>query len=69
MNRAEKTISYTKNGLDLGVAFHNVKVDRLYPTVGLRTPDEEVSGFVLEAPCIHKVPALYKVSSSTRHAS
>ena len=41
-NKAERTVSYTKNGIDLGVAFRNVKDDRLFPTVGLRTPDEEV---------------------------
>lgn len=42
LNRATKTISFTKNGLDLGVAFTNVNEDVLYPSVGLRTPDEEV---------------------------
>ncbi|KAL3132475.1 hypothetical protein ABBQ32_009024 [Trebouxia sp. C0010 RCD-2024] len=42
LNRATKTISFTKNGLDLGVAFTSVNEDVLYPSVGLRTPDEEV---------------------------
>ena len=42
LNRATKTISFTKNGLDLGVAFTNVNEDLLYPSVGLRTPEEEV---------------------------
>ncbi len=32
-NQAEKTISYTKNGLYLGIAFHSVCEDRLFPTV------------------------------------
>lgn len=32
-NQAERTISYTKNGLYLGVAFHNIHEDRLFPTV------------------------------------
>lgn len=41
-NRADKTIAYTKNGIDLGVAFTNVQEERLYPTVGMRTPNEEV---------------------------
>ena len=41
-NRVERTISYTKKGLDLGVAFQNVNEDRLFPTVGFRTPDEEI---------------------------
>lgn len=42
LNRATKTISFVKNGIDLGVAFKNVDEERLYPSVGLRTPDEEV---------------------------
>ncbi len=42
LNRTTKTISFVKNGLDLGVAFRNVDIERLYPSVGLRTPDEEV---------------------------
>jgi Ran-binding protein 9/10 len=41
-NRVERTISYTKRGLDLGIAFENVTEDNLYPTVGFRTPDEEI---------------------------
>ena len=42
LNRTTKTISYIKNGLDLGIAFHNVDEEVLFPSVGLRTPDEEV---------------------------
>lgn len=41
-NRVERTVSYTKKGLDLGVAFENVGEDALYPSVGFRTPDEEI---------------------------
>jgi len=41
-NRVERTISFTKKGYDLGVAFENVAEDALYPSVGFRTPDEEV---------------------------
>ncbi len=43
LNRTTKTISFVKNGIDLGVAFTNVDEERLYPSVGLRTPDEEVT--------------------------
>ena len=43
LNRTTKTISFVKNGIDLGVAFRNVDEERLYPSVGLRTPDEEVT--------------------------
>ena len=42
LNRTTKTISFIKNGLDLGVAFHNVIESLLYPSVGMRTPNEEV---------------------------
>lgn len=41
-NRVERTISYTKKGIDLGIAFENVTEDALFPTVGFRTPDEEI---------------------------
>ncbi len=43
MNRVDKTISYFKNGIDLGVAFHNVLEERLYPCIGMQTHDEEVT--------------------------
>ena len=42
LNRVDHNISFTKNGMDLGVAFRDVREERLYPTVGMRTPDEEV---------------------------
>lgn len=42
LNRTTKTISFTKNGIDLGIAFKNVQEDRLFPSVGMRTPNEEV---------------------------
>ena len=44
-NLAEKTISFTKNGIDLGVAFERVTEERLHPSIGLRTPGEEVRAF------------------------
>lgn len=43
LNRIERTITFTKKGYDLGVAFEGVSEERLYPSVGFRTPDEEVS--------------------------
>ena len=49
LNRTSKTISFVKNGIDLGVAFRNVDEDQLYPSVGLRTPDEEVKLNTLHA--------------------
>ncbi|EFN58155.1 hypothetical protein CHLNCDRAFT_34313, partial [Chlorella variabilis] len=41
-NRVERTITFTKKGYDLGVAFEGVTEERLYPSVGFRTPDEEI---------------------------
>ena len=34
-----RTVFYTKNGINLGVAFTDVPLG-LYPTVGLQTPGE-----------------------------
>lgn len=36
-SRADKTVAFYKNGLDLGVAFRNVPETRLFPTVGFQT--------------------------------
>mmetsp|Transcript_16510 Transcript_16510/g.28622 ORF Transcript_16510/g.28622 Transcript_16510/m.28622 type:complete len:439 (+) Transcript_16510:62-1378(+) len=41
VNLITNTIFYTKNGINLGIAFRDVK-GPLYPTVGLRTPGEVV---------------------------
>ncbi|GAB5590488.1 hypothetical protein Unana1_05388 [Umbelopsis nana] len=43
INFNSKTAFFTKNGVYLGVAFNNIKVDApLYPCVGLRTPGEHI---------------------------
>lgn len=41
VNMVNNTCFYTKNGLDLGIAFRDLP-PKLYPTVGLQTPGEEV---------------------------
>ena len=43
LNRAAGTIAYYKNGMCLGVAFDGIREECLYPCVGMRTKDEEVS--------------------------
>ena len=43
LNKAEQTISYYKNGIELGVAFHHVLEEKLFPCVGMQTQDEEAS--------------------------
>ncbi|KAJ3332208.1 Ran-binding protein 9 [Blyttiomyces sp. JEL0837] len=41
INFRTMNISYTKNGLDIGVAFKNIKpTSSLFPVVGMRTPGE-----------------------------
>ncbi|OQR73126.1 ran-binding protein 9-like [Tropilaelaps mercedesae] len=41
VNLIDNTCFYTKNGVNLGVAFQNLPVN-LYPTVGLQTPGEVI---------------------------
>ncbi|XP_017865139.1 PREDICTED: ran-binding proteins 9/10 homolog [Drosophila arizonae] len=41
VNFLNNTCFYTKNGFDLGIAFRDLPT-KLYPTVGLQTPGEEV---------------------------
>lgn len=41
VNLIEKTCFYTKNGVNLGIAFRDL-IPNLYPTVGLQTPGEIV---------------------------
>lgn len=51
-NLVEGTCFYTKNGLNLGVAFPDLPNVPLYPTVGLQTPGEEVeANFGMEPFC------------------
>ncbi|XP_055379361.1 ran-binding proteins 9/10 homolog [Condylostylus longicornis] len=42
VNLVNNTCFYTKNGIDLGIAFRDLP-SKLYPTVGLQTPGEEVN--------------------------
>lgn len=49
-NRIERTISFYKNGISLGVAFYEVAEEKLYPTVGLRTTGEEVTANFGDSP-------------------
>ncbi|KAJ1563157.1 hypothetical protein HK405_011874 [Cladochytrium tenue] len=42
VNFRRRTIFFTKNGLDIGVAFRNITVhDGYYPVIGMGTPNEE----------------------------
>ncbi|KAK2080452.1 hypothetical protein QBZ16_000305 [Prototheca wickerhamii] len=57
-DRIERTISFSKNGNLLGVAFRDVPEEMLYPTVGFRTPDEEVLANFGEVPFVADVTLL-----------
>jgi len=58
-NAAERSVSFFKNGYDLGVAFRDVSDSvPLFPTIGLRTPGEAVSVNFGHAPFKLDVPAL-----------
>lgn len=60
LNRTTKTISFTKNGIDLGIAFRNVQEDRLFPSVGMRTPNEEVCLELFGCPVVEHFPSIWK---------
>nr|CAB3265425.1 ran-binding protein 10-like [Phallusia mammillata] len=43
LNLIDSTCFYTKNGVDIGIAFTDLPSIPLFPTVGLQTPNEELS--------------------------
>ncbi|KAK9834310.1 hypothetical protein WJX81_005519 [Elliptochloris bilobata] len=58
-DRVDCCISFVKNGIDLGVAFADVPLEeRLYPCVGLRTPDEEVDANFGASPFVGDFPGM-----------
>ena len=69
-NLAERTVSFTKNGIDLGVAFDRIGLDeRLHPSVGLRTPGEEVRAFFPPAGPFRGDVASIRAAASARAAA
>uniref|UniRef100_A0A061RML2 Ran-binding protein 10 n=1 Tax=Tetraselmis sp. GSL018 TaxID=582737 RepID=A0A061RML2_9CHLO len=54
--KVRQTISFAKNGVDLGVAFRNVRERKLYPTIGLRTFNEEAVANFGAKPFLCKPP-------------
>ncbi|EIE25153.1 SPRY-domain-containing protein [Coccomyxa subellipsoidea C-169] len=65
LNRAEQTIAYFKNGIDLGTAFLGVAEEKLYPCVGMQTHEEEVLANFGEAPFKADVESM-KVEAARR---
>ena len=68
LNRAEGTISFTKNGVDLGVAFDGVPDRPLHATVGMRTPGEEVLANFGATPFVGDAAAI-QADAGTRAAA
>lgn len=54
-NIVENNCYYTKNGLNLGIAFHNLANIPLYPVVGLQTPGEEVEANFGTQPFVYDI--------------
>lgn len=42
MNFRTGTAFFTKNGVDLGIAFRDIKSPKLYPAVGMKRPGEHI---------------------------
>ncbi|CAK8675314.1 ran-binding protein 10-like [Clavelina lepadiformis] len=43
LNVIDNSCFYTKNGVHIGIAFRDLSTSPLYPTIGLQTPNEELS--------------------------
>ena len=56
LNLINRTCFYTKNGIDLGIAFKNM-VSKLHPTVGLQTPREIVDVNFGQQPFVFDIEA------------
>ena len=54
-NLVENNCFYTKNGMNLGIAFSNLPCIPLFPTVGLQTPGEEVEANFGMKPFIYDI--------------
>ncbi|GAO14340.1 hypothetical protein UVI_02034150 [Ustilaginoidea virens] len=55
VNFRDHTAFFTKNGVKLGVAFHDVTRSKLYPAVSLKKPGEEVSVNFGQTPFVYDI--------------
>uniref|UniRef100_A0A914WF27 Ran-binding protein 10 n=1 Tax=Plectus sambesii TaxID=2011161 RepID=A0A914WF27_9BILA len=69
-NLIDNSIFYTKNGQNLGVAFHDVpSTEELYPTVGLQTPGEIVDTNFGQKPFVFNIQDEIKATEMRVQAS
>ncbi|XP_074617620.1 ran-binding protein 9-like [Acropora palmata] len=67
LNLIDNTCFYTKNGVNLGIAFTDLPPN-LYPTVGLQTPGEVVDANFGQNPFVYDIEEVMKeVHAKTRH--
>lgn len=67
VNLIDNTCFYTKNGVNLGIAFTDLPPN-LYPTVGLQTPGEVVDANFGQKPFVYDIEEVMKeVHAKTRH--
>ncbi|XP_078365279.1 ran-binding protein 9-like isoform X1 [Oculina patagonica] len=67
VNLIDNTCFYTKNGVNLGIAFTDLPPN-LYPTVGLQTPREMVDANFGKQPFVYDIEEVMKeVHARTRH--
>ncbi|CAG8798672.1 25505_t:CDS:2, partial [Racocetra persica] len=57
-----RTVFFTKNGINLGIAFNNIPLSRFYPMVGLRYPGQIVEANFGKSPFAFDIQ-LYKSSA------
>ncbi|KXJ22092.1 ran-binding protein 9 [Exaiptasia diaphana] len=68
LNLIDNTCFYTKNGVNLGIAFRDLP-SNLYPTVGLQTPGEVVDANFGQLPFIYNIDEEIKeIHSNTRQS-
>lgn len=67
INLIDNTCFYTKNGVNLGIAFSDLPAN-LYPTVGLQTPGEVIDANFGQQPFVYDIEEVMKeVHARTRH--
>ncbi|KAI1336723.1 SPRY domain-containing protein [Xylariaceae sp. FL0016] len=60
---------FTKNGKDLGIAFHGLKDRKLYPEVGMKKPGEHVRVNFGQAPFVYNIDLVMKGEQALTRAA
>ncbi|KAL1302833.1 hypothetical protein AAFC00_003166 [Neodothiora populina] len=64
VNFKHATAFFTKNGQFLGEAFHNIKIDNVYPSVGMKRPGEHLRVNFGATPFVFDIDAMMKLEKS-----